>query len=80
MLLYKHVCVKILLSEQYQLQNKVYNNHVYIKIQKGMYGLKHAGILAYYNHKTYYRTLYKIYITNVFLCDLLGRECSETCI
>ena len=32
--------------EQYNLQGKAKNGYVYIKIQKGMYGLPQAGILA----------------------------------
>jgi hypothetical protein len=32
--------------KQYNLQELVYNEHVYIEIQKGMYGLPQADILA----------------------------------
>lgn len=33
-------------SVQYNLYEKVTNGHVYIQIEKGMYGLPWAGILA----------------------------------
>ena len=33
--------------KQYNLNCIVHNNHIYIKIKKGMYGLKQAAILAY---------------------------------
>jgi Reverse transcriptase (RNA-dependent DNA polymerase) len=32
--------------EQYNLQEMVHNDHVYVEIRKGMYGLPQAGILA----------------------------------
>ncbi len=32
--------------EHYRLKEKVLNGHVYMEIQKGMYGLLQAGILA----------------------------------
>ena len=32
---------------RYQLQDKVHNNHVYCQINKGMYGLPQAAVLAY---------------------------------
>ena len=32
---------------QYNLYDKVHNDHIYVKINKGMYGLKQAAILAY---------------------------------
>ena len=36
--------------EHYQLQGKVHSDvFIYIKIKKGMYGLKQAAILAYDN-------------------------------
>ena len=33
--------------QKYNLQNKVSNGYIYIKIKKGMYGLKQAALLAY---------------------------------
>ena len=33
--------------KKYNLQNKVSNGYIYIKIKKGMYGLKQAALLAY---------------------------------
>ena len=46
----RHIPADILL--QYNLQDKVTNdNCVYIKIKKGMYGLKQAAVLAYNNLK-----------------------------
>ena len=35
------------IMEQYQLTKLVHNQHVYVEIQKGMYGLPQAGILAH---------------------------------
>ena len=35
--------------EKYKLINIVHNNHIFIKIKKGMYGLKQAAVLAYEN-------------------------------
>ena len=32
--------------DKYNLRNIVHNGWVYIKIKKGMYGLKEAGVLA----------------------------------
>jgi hypothetical protein len=52
MLRYKYVCNKIKdipeeIIVEYKLHDKVSSDgHVYIKIQKGMYGLPQAGILA----------------------------------
>ena len=34
---------------KYKLEEKVHGNYVYIKIKKGMYGLKQAAVLAYDN-------------------------------
>ena len=45
--LLKHLPPDII--EQYRLNNKVYNGFIYIKIKKGMYGLKQAAILTYAN-------------------------------
>ena len=47
---YKHFPKDI--RKQYDLENKVSSSgHIYIKIKKGMYGLKQAAILAYENLK-----------------------------
>jgi hypothetical protein len=52
MVRYKYVRIKIddvvnKIIVEYNLRNKVSNNgHIYNKIQKGMYGLLQAGILA----------------------------------
>ena len=37
------------ISEYYNLHDKEHNGYIYIKIQKGMYGLKQAAVLAYKN-------------------------------
>ena len=37
------------IRSKYKLQNLVYNDYIYIKIKKGMYGLKQAAVLAYEN-------------------------------
>jgi hypothetical protein len=45
---YKHIPQDI--KDRYQLEHKVTDNdYIYIKIKKGMYGLKQAAILAYDN-------------------------------
>ena len=41
----KHIPQEII--DQYQLQDKFHNDYIYVKIKKGMYGLKQAAILAY---------------------------------
>jgi hypothetical protein len=52
MLRYEYIQIKINdvpeeIIKQYNLREKVDNNgYVYIKVQKGMYGLPQAGILA----------------------------------
>ena len=35
------------IRQKYNLYNLVFNDHIYIKIKKGMYGLKQAALLAY---------------------------------
>ena len=35
--------------DKYKLQEKIHNNYIFIKISKGMYGLKQAAVLAYEN-------------------------------
>ena len=35
------------IRRKYELEGKRYNNFVYVKIKRGMYGLKQAAILAY---------------------------------
>ena len=48
---YKHIPEDI--RQQYNLANKVTkDNCIYIKIKKGMYGLKQAAVLAYNQLKT----------------------------
>ena len=42
---YKYFLVDI--QKRYNLENLVSNDYVYIKIQKEMYGLKQAAVLAY---------------------------------
>ena len=34
---------------KYKLQNLVHNDYIYVKIKKGMYGIKQAVVLAYEN-------------------------------
>ena len=35
------------IREQYQLESKVHDGHIYCRIKRGMYGLKQAAVLAY---------------------------------
>ena len=35
------------IQEKYNLNNKVHKGYVYVKIKRGMYGLKQAAILAH---------------------------------
>jgi hypothetical protein len=47
---YMHIPAKDILAnimEQYNLNPLVHHGHVLTEIQKGMYGLRQAGILAY---------------------------------
>jgi hypothetical protein len=34
------------IMQQYQLEDKIHKDHVYVEIRKGMYGLTHAGKIA----------------------------------
>ena len=42
-------CIPQDIMDRYNLQEKVHKGYVYVKIKRGMYGLKQAAILAY-NH------------------------------
>ena len=49
---YMRVPIKFFPSDiirMYKLNDKIHNNNIYIKIKKGMYGLKQAAVLAYNN-------------------------------
>ena len=34
--------------KKYNLKPLIFNDHIYVKIKKGMYGLKQAAVLAFY--------------------------------
>ena len=53
---------------QYKLDGLVKNGYVYIEVMKGMYGLKQAAVLAYYQLATHLRTAgYQQIMGNIFL-------------
>ena len=50
--------------DQYNLMELVHNNYVYIKIKRGMYGLKQAALLAYHHLLTFLKPAGYIPIAN----------------
>ena len=51
---WKHVTNDI--AQRYNLKEKLHNVYVYVKINKGMYGLKQAAVLAYNEVKNHLKT------------------------
>ena len=41
----KHIPDEVM--TEYDLHDKLHDNYIYVKIRKGMYGLKEAGIIAF---------------------------------
>ena len=46
-IVWKHIPQDI--RQKYALHNKLHNGYIYVKIKKGMYGLRQAAVLAYDN-------------------------------
>ena len=51
---WKHIPQDI--RDQYHLDAKVHNGYIYVKINRGMYGLKEAATLAYQQVTEHLRT------------------------